>query len=1041
MFSLFFIRRPVVAKVISILIVLVGLIALKNLPIAQFPQIVPPTIQVQARYPGGSADAVEKLVTTPIEERLNGAEGLVYTTSTSASDGTATIKAYFKLGTDLDTAAVDVQNRVALAMPTLPEEVKRQGVVTKKLSSSVLEILAVRSDDPLHDALFLSNFAALNIVEELKRIDGVSDVVIFGEHRYAMRIWLDPDRMAALGVSVDEVINSIRSQNLEVSLGSIGDMAASDKSRYRYTLVAKTRLETPKMFGRIIIRQNTNGTKIRLRDIARIELGSETYSSSAYLNNRPSAQLGIFLLPDANALNAAEKIAETIKHLSVRFPKGVHVEPTYDTTKFVKASIEEVVQTLFEALVLVLLVVFLFLQSLRATIIPAVAIPVSLVGTFAAMYLTGFSINTLTLFGLILAIGIVVDDAILVVENVEANLQKDPSLSIKDATARAMKEIFAPVISTTLVLLAVFVPVALIPGISGALYRQFAMTIAFSVLISAIVALTLSPALAATILKRSTGEKNRFFLLFDRALEGLKKGYRTLLGFLIQRKGWVLGFYVLLLAATWWIFKSVPTGFLPEEDQGAIIAAVSMQPGTTLQRLEKTTARLVEKIEKVPGVKEVSSINGYSTVTGVGDSSVGTFYIILDDWQNRTTSETSIGALIKKIEKIAKATVPEAQVKLFSPPSIPGLSAVGGFEVNLENSGAVPLDHFEKEVRAYIEALNADARIASAYTMFNADYPQIEVDVDRDKTYALGIALNDLFAVLQTYLSAYYVNDFNKFGKTYRVLLQADPAYRNIQNDISAFFVRNRYGRMIPLSTVVALNRSIGPNAVTHFNGYQSIAVNGVHNVPKGYSSGDALAAIEETAQKVLPKNVALGYGGMTLQEKEAGNAAAPIFALSLFIVFLVLSAQYESWLTPLMIMLPIPAVMFGALGTNVMAGLINDIYTQIGLVLLIGMASKNAILIVEFAKEMHEGGMEIVEAAIEASILRMRAILMTAFAFLLGILPLVFASGAGAASRRSLGTAVFGGMAMSTLLTFLLTPVLFVVLQSLKTRFLKERG
>ncbi len=1027
--------------VISIFIVIVGLIALEILPVAQFPQIVPPSVQVSANYPGGSAEVVEKSVTAPIEEQLNGTEGMIYMESSSASDGTATIKVYFDLSQDLDLAAVDVQNRVALAMPTLPDAVKQKGVSTKKLSSSMLQMISVQSSNPSHDALFLSNFASLNIVDELKRIDGVSNVVNFGERRYAMRIWLNPDKLSALGVTLNEVTQAIKEQNLQVSLGTIGDTALSTQTKYQYTLVAKTRLNSAKEFKQIIIRENEDGSKIYLRDIARVELGSESYISSATLNGKPSAQLGIFQLPDANALEVAEKVQEKLRALQKTFPKEIKMRATYDTTKFVEVSIDEVVKTLFEALLLVLLVVYLFLQSFRATIIPAVAIPVSLIGTFAALLIAGFSINTLTLFGLILAIGIVVDDAILVVENVEANLQKHPGMSVKEATITAMKEIFAPIVSTTLVLLAVFVPVTFIPGISGALYKQFAMTISFSVLISAIVALTLSPALAAMILKDHEEEKNLFFRTFNRGLDALKSGYEKVLQKIV--KGWVviLLVYLLLLGGTFAVFKLLPTGFLPNEDQGTLIASVALQPGTILKNLEASTQKIVKILKKTKGVADVVSINGYNTITGVSDSSNATLYIILDDWEKRTTKETSVPYLLNALAQKINTEVPEAKTRLFGAPSIPGISAIGGFEFKLQNRRAMPMKDFEKEARNFIEKLNADKRIMMAYTMFNANYPQLYVDIDRDKVFSLGLKLNDVFAVLQTYLGSLYVNDFNKFGKTYRVFLQADPMYRTMKYDITAFFVKNNKGEMIPLSTIATIKNTIGPNVITHFNGYQSIGINGVHNIKGGYSSADAIQAIEELAAKYLPSSIGYEYSGITLQEKQAGNAAFFIFMLSLLMVFLFLSAQYESWVTPLMVMLPIPVVMFGALGANMMAGLLNNIYTQIGLVLLIGMSSKNAILIIEFAKELHAEGMPIVEAAIHASILRLRAILMTVFAFLLGILPLVFASGAGAASRQSLGTAVFGGMLMSTVLTFLLTPVLFIVLERMKEKVTKEKN
>lgn len=1039
MFSLFFIHRPIVAKVISIFIVLVGVIALVQLPIAQFPEIVPPTVQVSTSYTGGSAEVVEKSVTSPIEEQLNGVEGMIYMDSTSSSDGSSTIKVYFELGYDLDIAAVDVQNRVALATPILPDVVKQKGVSTRKVSTSMVQLLTVESSNPSHDALFLSNFASLNIMEELKRIKGIGDVRNLGERKYAMRIWLDPNRLSSLDLTINDVMQAVREQNLQIALGTIGDTASSVQNKFQYTLVSKTRLDSSEDFEKIVIRENEDGSKVRIKDIARVELGAETYIWSAKLNNKSAALLGIYQLPDANALEVAQKVEAKIIELQKRFPKEIVVKPTYDTTKFVEVSIKEVIITLIEALILVLLVVYFFLQSFRATIIPAVAIPVSLIGTFAILMIAGFSINTLTLFGLILAIGIVVDDAILVVENVESNLEKNPDLTLKDATIKAMKEIFAPVISTTLVLLAVFVPVTFIPGVSGALYQQFAMTIAFAVLISSITALTLSPALAGTILHRKESKKNLVFQKFNQGLESLKRGYEKLLRKLIKFWYLVVLLYVLLLVGTYGAFKLLPTGFLPDEDQGTLIASVTMQPGTTLQKIEETSYKVSEIFKKTEGVSDVITINGFNVITGAMDSSTSTMFLVLDDWDERKTVETSIKPLMAKLQKETKIKVPEAGVRVFSPPSIPGLSAVGGFEFKLQNLNAMPIGDFEKEARSFIEKLNDDKRIMMAYTMFNANYPQLYVDINRDKVFSLGLKLNDVFSVLQTYLGSFYVNDFNKFGKTYRVFMQADESFRLNRNDISTFFVKNNKGEMIPLSTVASIQNTVGANTITHFNAYQSIAINGVHNIKDGYSSADAITAIEEIAKAELPSNIGYEYSGITLQEKEAGNAAMYIFMLSLLMVFLFLSAQYESWMTPLIIMLPIPVVMFGALGSNMLAGLLNDTYTQIGLVLLIGMSTKNAILIVEFAKELREAGESLIESAIKASVLRLRAILMTVFSFLLGILPLVFSAGAGAASRQSLGTAVFGGMLMSTLLTFLLTPVLFVVLEQLKERFSKE--
>jgi len=1040
MFSIFFINRPIFAKVISIFILIVGLIALYLLPVAQFPQITPPTIQVSATYTGGSAQVLETSVTTPIEEQLNGTEGMIYMDSTSSSDGTSTINLYFESGYDLDVAAIDVQNRVALATPILPDSVKQRGVTTKKKSTSMVQILTIESSNPQHDALFLSNFASINIAEELKRIDGVGDVQNLGEKKYAMRIWINPNKLASLSMTINEVIAAIKEQNTQAALGSIGASPNNSSNKFQYTLTSKTKLESTKEFEDIIIRHNSDGSKVKIKDIARVELGAENYSWSAKLNNQPTALLGIYQLPGANALEVAKNISKKLEELKVRFPQGIKVNPTYDTTKFVKVSINEVIVTLFQALVLVLLVVYFFLQSFRTTIIPAIAIPVSLIGTFALLLAMDFSINTLTLFGLILAIGIVVDDAIIVVENVESNLEKNPDLSVKEATKIAMKEVFAPVVSTTLVLLAVFIPVTFIPGISGALYQQFATTIAFAVIISSISALTLSPALCATLLKRKQknkqeDKKNIIFEKFDNALESFKIVYKKALEKIIRYWQITLVVYILLLGATYFAFKTLPTGFIPNEDQGTLVASVSLQAGTSLNNTENSTNKIVELIKETKGVEDVISISGFNIITGALDSSSATLFLVLEDWNKRTSKETSVDFITNIINQKARQEIDTANVRVFNMPSIPGLSAVGGFEVKLQNLQALNIKEFEEKANSFIKELNNDKSIMMAYTSFNSTYPQYYIDINRDKVSALDLKLNDVFSVLQSYLGSFYVNDFNKYGKTYRVFIQADENFRNEKNSINNFFVKNSKGDMVPLSTIAKIERTSGVNTITHFNSYQSISINGVHNIKEGYSSGDAIKAIENIAKNTLGSDVGYEFAGMSLQEKEAGNAAIYIFILSLLMVFLFLSAQYESWMMPLMIMLPIPAVMFGALGANMFAGLLNNTYTQIGLVLLIGMSSKNAILIIEFAKELRDKGQNIVEAAINASLLRLRAILMTIFSFLLGILPLVFASGAGAISRQSLGTAVFGGMIMSTILTLLLTPVLFVVLQRLRER------
>ena len=1036
MFSIFFIHRPIFAKVLSTFFILVGAIAVFVLPIEEYPEIAPPSVTVSSNYTGGSAAVVEESVTKPLEEQINGVEGMIYMDSTSASDGSSNINIYFESGYDLDIAAVDIQNRVAVAMPSLPESVKVNGVKTLKKSASMVQMLTVSSDDPAHDALFLSNFAGINIIEELKQVNGVGDVTNFGEKKYSMRIWLNPNRLATLKLTIPEISNAIKAQNVQAALGTIGSAPMPASNMFQYTVTAKTKLSTASEFENIIVRQNSDGSQIKLRDVAKVELGAENYGWYSKFNGKPSAILGISQIPGSNALDVASGIIKKIEELSSRFPEGLRVEPTYDTTEFVKISIEEVIKTLAEALVLVLIVVFFFLQSVRATIIPAVAIPVSLIGTFAILLAMGFTINTLTLFGLILAIGIVVDDAIIVVENVESNLEKNPNITPVEATIQAMKEISTPIISTTLVLMAVFIPVTFIPGISGTLYQQFAATIAFSVGISSIVALTLSPALAATILKRKKeGEKkNIIFRKFDAGLDRFKVFYKKALEFIIKKWYIFIAIFTGLLYATYIVFTILPTGFVPDEDKGNLIISVMMQPGTALEANEKVSQEVALIVKDTKGVSDILEVGGYNLISGVVDTSATTMFVVLDDWSERETPELQINSLLATIKK-RLSHINEATAMVIGMPSIPGISAVGGFEYKLKNLQSAPLSEFEDVANEFIAAVNKDPRIMYAYTTFNSNYPQFHLDIDREKIYKLNIDIGDVFTVLQTYLGSMYVNDFNKFGKIYKVFIQADQGFRGEKNDINSFYVKNKDGKMVPLSTFIKIKRQSGPSSITHFNSYQSISINGLHNIKGGYSSADAITAMEELSAKILPKEYDFEWAGMALQEKEAGNAAIYVFALSLIFVFLFLAAQYESWMMPLMIMIPIPVVFLGALGANMLAGLMNNTYTQIGLVLLIGMSSKNAILIIEFAKELREKGMSIVESAMNASLLRLRAILMTVFAFLLGILPLVVATGPGAAARQSLGTAVFGGMLVSTVLTLFFTPLLFVLLQRLRER------
>jgi len=1036
MFSLFFINRPVFAKVISIFITVIGMIAILQLPIAEFPEMTPPMVSVSATYTGASSSVVEDTVTRPLEEQINGVEGMMYMTSTSSSDGRSSISVYFKPGYPLSVAAVDVQNRVSIAEPQLPDDVKRTGVSILKKNPSMLQFVTITSDNPLHDDKYLSNFAKINLVDELKRTEGVGDATIFGELKYSMRIWLDANKLSALGMSAQEVINSVKDQNKQVALGKIGEAPMASDNRFQYSILSKTRLDKPEEFEQIVVKARSDGTIVRLKDVARIELGAENYSSFSQINNQVSAQIAIYQLPGANALDTGKNVKAKIDSLSSRFPKGIHVEAVYDTTKFVEVSIEEVIQTLFEALILVIVVVYIFLQSWRTTLIPTIAVPVSLIGTFALMLAFGFSINTLTLFGLILAIGIVVDDAIIVVENVERILDENPDISTKDATIQAMKEIAGPVIATTLVLMAVFVPVAFIPGFSGALYQQFALTIALSVFISAINALTLSPALSVTLLNRAGhGKKAAFFRGFDAGLDWFRVRYVAFLRKVIAHWAIAVGLFVVGLALTVMIFKVLPTGFVPDEDKGTLLMVAQLQPGTAIEQTGKVSNEIQKTVLSVEGISKVIAVNGYNMLSSANDSSIITMFIVLKPWDERKTPQTQVDAILSNIkQKMVKYD--NVNSIALNMPAIPGVSSVGGFEMKIQDYQSGSIEEFEKYAKEMIAEASKDPRIMYATTSFKSTYPEIYLDIDRNKAQTLDVNLADVFNVLQANLGSSYINDFNKFGKVFRVYAQADKSFRSEQGDIGKLFVPNKSGQMVPLSSFVQVHRQSGPIGIEHFNGYRAITINGLHNIKEGASSGQAIEAMEEIAGRVLPKGYGFEWSGMALQEKISGNAAVYVFALSLFFVFLFLAAQYESWVMPAMIMIPIPVVMLGALGANMSAGLLNNIYTQIGMVLLMGMSSKNAILIVEFAKELRESGLSITEAAVEAADKRMRPILMMIFAFLLGIVPLVIATGAGAAARNSLGTAVFGGMVMATVLTLLFTPVLFVLLEQMREKF-----
>ncbi len=1031
MFVNFFIKRPIFSTVISLVIVLAGVVCIPILPVAQFPEIAPPTVQVTASYYGASAEVVEQTVTQPIEQQINGVEGMTYMTSISGNDGSSTITVTFDVGYDLNIAAVDVQNRVNIALPQVPEDVRRYGVTTQKQSTNFILIVNLFSPDGRYDDLFLSNYASINIVDVLKRIHGVGNVQIFGERKYSMRFWLDPDRLTGMDLTVQEVINAIQDQNIQVAAGGIGDPPSPKGQAFQYAIQTKGRLESVDEFDDIIVRTAQDGSVVRVKDVAEVELGAENYRWFFNFNGAGCAGIGIFQLAGANAVDIADQVRQRMEELSKRFPEGMEYTIAYDTTMFVKESIKEVLITLVIAIALVIGVIYIFLQDWRSTVIPCVTIPVSLIGTFGIMMAFGFSINTLTLFGLVLAIGTVVDDAIVVVENTQRIMDTE-GLPPREAAMKGMAEVTGPVIATTLVLFAVFVPVAFMPGISGQLYRQFALTIAFSVGISTICALTISPAMCAIVLRPKKGDVNIFFGAFNFAFDWSSHIYKGIVEHFIKRWKQIVVGFILLMFATYFMFRTVPTAFVPDEDQGYFYIIAMGQPGMSLDRTLGVTKEMERIVMSTDGIEDVLTIGGYNLINQALDSSAATLIVILKPWDERTTPELDINYIMNSIN-FEMYDLQEVMAFAFNPPPIQGLSQTGGFQFELQDIGQGDIMGFDQLAERVIEEGKHYPALGPLSKTFNVNYPQFYIDLDRTKAMSLGIAISDIFATLQSYLGSFYVNDFNKFGRVYRVFIQAKDEFRADEIDISRLYVRSRNEELVPLSALVKIDKIVGPQTITHYNVYRNIEINGAN--ASGHSSGEAITAMESIAKKLMPEGYSYEWTGTALQEIESAGAAPFIFALALAFVFLFLAAQYESWSLPIIIMMAVPLAILGALVAQWWRGLYNDVYCQIGLVMLIGLASKNSILLVEFAKDKQEEGMTAVEAAMEAAKIRLRPILMTAFSFILGVVPLVLATGAGAASRHSLGTAVFGGMMASTILSLGVVPVLYVVIVELAKR------
>ncbi|MBN2856589.1 MAG: multidrug efflux RND transporter permease subunit [Halothiobacillaceae bacterium] len=1035
--STFFIHRPIFASVLAVVIMLAGAAAFTGLPVEQYPEIVPPDVQVTATYNGADAATIAESVAAPLEQRINGVENMLYMSSSSSDSGTMNLTVTFANGTDPNQATIDVNNRVQQALPQLPQEVRDQGVVVQKKSNAILMVITLLSERGQFDTKFISNYALLNVIDELKRIKGVGDTQLFGAQDYSMRIWLDPAKLAHFGLTPTDVGNAIKAQSAQFAAGKFNDAPNDSAAGFTYTLTADGRFTTVEQFRNIILRGNDNGGALRLNDVARIDLGSKFYGFNATFNGKPTVPIGVFLAPGANALETVAAIRTKMAELQTSFPGDLAYKIPLDTTDFVRISIDEVLKTLAEAMVLVVLVIFIFLQKPRATLIPLIAIPVALIGALAGLYLAGMSINLLTLFGFVLAIGIVVDDAIIVIENVE-RLMREEALHARDAAIKAMTQVSGPIIATTMVLLAVFIPVAFIPGLTGEMYRQFAIAISISVVLSAVVALTLTPAMTAILLNKHEEKQPALpFRLFNRGFAGLTHGYMGLVQFFL--KAWPLGLMIFagVIVAAIVLFKHSPTGLVPNEDQGFFISIIKLAPGASLDRTGVVRDELSQIVTDDPNVFSIVAFAGRDLLADTARPNAGVAFIRLNPWDERPLPSQSVQAVANKITGEARH-IPQGQVFSFVPPPIRGISTTGGFELYLQNRGNGGLDALNTATQNLIAAANKRPELAGVRTTFEFNIPQYRAVVNRDKAYALGVSVKDIFTAMQSTFGTGYVNDFTLFGRNFQVNQAADTPYRVDPQDLSQVYVRSSKERMIPLSSLVRLTRVSGPDVVTRFNIFPAAKILG--NPAPGYSSGQALKAMQEVAASTLSNNFQLGWIGAAYQELSAGKSGAIAFGLGIIMVFLILAALYERWALPLAVITAVPFAVLGALLANWMRGLDIDVYFQVGLLVLIAMSAKNAILIVEFAAKMHAEGKSIPDAAREAARIRFRPVIMTSMAFILGVLPLALATGAGEGARHALGTGIVGGMILATYVAIIFVPMFFELAQTLSDKFSRRK-